>query len=71
MIPLVIAKEESPLMITKLVADQKLKHHLENLGFIQGATIEIISKSRGNVILKIKDGRLAIGEDLARKIFVE
>lgn len=71
MIPLIIAKEESPLMITKLVVNQKTKHHLENLGFIQGANIEIISKSKGNVILKIKDGRLAIGEDLARKIFVE
>lgn len=71
MIPIVIAKEESPLTIAKLVVNQKTKHHLENLGFIQGANIEIISKNNGNVILKIKEGRLAIGEDLARKIFVE
>lgn len=71
MIPLVIAEEEQNLTICKLVADQKTKRHLENLGILQGATIEIIAKNKGNIILKVKDGRLAIGEDLAQKIFIQ
>lgn len=71
MIPLVMAEKETDLKITKLMADQKTKRHLENLGILQGEVVKIISENKGNVILKIKDGRLAIGEELARKIFVE
>lgn len=71
MIPLVMAEKETDLKITKLMADQKTKRHLENLGILQGEIVKIISENKGNVILKIKDGRLAIGEELARKIFVE
>ncbi len=71
MIPLIMAEKEVDLKITKLTADQKTKRHLENLGILQGEIVKIISENKGNVILKIKDGRLAIGEELARKIFVE
>ena len=71
MIPLIMAEKEVDLKITKLTADQKTKRHLENLGILQGEIVKIISENKGNVILKIKDGRLAIGEELARKIFDE
>ena len=65
MIPLIMAEKEVDLKITKLTADQKTKRHLENLGILQGEIVKIISENKGNVILKIKDGRLAIGEELA------
>lgn len=70
MIPLVIAVENTPLEILKVSADDKTKRHLENLGLLKGATITLISKNNGDVILKVKDGRLAINSDLATKIYV-
>ena len=70
MIPLVIAAENTPLEILKVSADDKTKRHLENLGLLHGATITLISKNTGDVILKVKDGRLAINSDLATKIYV-
>ena len=47
-----------------------MKHHLENLGILAGENISVLSASGGNVILLVKNGRLAINKDLAVKILV-
>ncbi len=68
--PIVVAPENIDLRITKILVDEKTKRHLENLGILVNAVIKILSKQDGNVIVKIKDGRLAINKEIALKIFV-
>jgi ferrous iron transport protein A len=49
----------------------KIKSHLQNIGFVLGEEVSIISETDGNLILKIKDGRIAIDKSMALKIVVE
>lgn len=58
------------LKVTKILADEKTKRHLESLGILAGSGVTLISQSNGNIILKIKDGRVAINKQLAMKILV-
>jgi len=71
MIPLIYAQEDANVTIKKVSADEKTKRHLENLGVLVGVQINLVSIHKGNVILKVKDGRLALNQSLATKIFVE
>ena len=57
--------------VMKVAVSDKVKKHLENLGIYKESEIEIVSNNNGAVILKIKEGRVAINQDLATKIFVE
>ena len=68
--PIVIAPENIDLKVTKILVDEKTKRHLENLGILVNAIITILAKQDGNVIIKIKDGRLALNKEIASKIFV-
>ena len=68
--PLNLAPLETELKIVKILSEDKIKKHLENLGILPGQTIMIISTSKGDLILKVKDGRVAINKELAVKIFV-
>lgn len=47
-----------------------MKKHLEDLGFVAGGTVNIVSSLGGNVIVKVKEARVAISEEMARKIMV-
>ena len=47
-----------------------MKKHLEDLGFVAGGTVSIVSSLGGNVIVKVKEARVAISEEMARKIMV-
>ena len=47
-----------------------MRRHLENLGFVAGGEVTLISSLGGNVIVKVKESRVAISEEMARKIMV-
>lgn len=68
--PLNLAPLDTPLKIIKIIAEDKTKQHLENLGILPEQTISVVSTSKGNLILKVKEGRIAINRELAMKIFV-
>lgn len=68
--PIVVAPENTVLKIIKILVDEKTKRHLENLGILVNSEIMVLARTNGNVIIKIKDGRLAINRDTALKIFV-
>ncbi len=70
MIPLPMADVGEELVIKKLNGIQDVKSHLEDLGFVPGAVISIVTVMGGNVIVNVKDSRIAISEELARKIMV-
>jgi len=68
--PLVVAPLNQVLTITKILVDEKTKRHLENLGILKNAQIMVLSQSNGDIIIRVKEGRLAINKDTALKIFV-
>lgn len=68
--PLTIAPAGRELKIIKVLIEEGTKRHLENLGLIAGATLEVLSGDKGSVIVKVKDGRLALNKEVATKIFV-
>ena len=68
--PIVIAPLNQELKIVRIAADEKTKKHLESLGITINGTITVLSSSGGSVVCKIKDGRIALDQDLSAGIFV-
>ena len=62
------AGEENTIL--KVGGSAEVKKHLEDLGFVAGGTVSIVSSLGGNVIVKVKEARVAISEEMARKIMV-
>lgn len=70
MMPLALADVGEENIIKKIGGSQEVKKHLENLGFVVGGTVTIINTLGGNVIVNVKESRIAISEEMARKIMV-
>ena len=70
MIPLVLANPEEPCIIKKLGGTPEVKKHLENLGFNVGSTVTVVTTVNGNLIVKVKESRVAVSEEMARKIMI-
>ena len=68
--PLSMASVGEPLEIKKVGGKEEIRQFLEKLGFVTGGIITIISKVDGNMIVNIKDSRIAIGNDMANKIVI-
>ena len=68
--PLTLAGTGVPLVIQRIGGNAELKQHLSDLGFVVGGEVTVISTSLGNVIVKIKDSRVAISKEMANKIMV-
>ena len=56
--------------IKKIGGSPEVKKHLENLGFVVGGNVTIITMLGGNVIVNVKETRVAISEEMARKIMI-
>ena len=68
--PLSYAAPGEESVIRRIGGSPEVKKHLENLGFVPGGTVKVITALNGNVIVKIKESRVAIDEEIARKIMV-
>ncbi len=68
--PLIIAPENKELTIIKILAEDKIKKHLESLGIVVNSKITILNQSGGNVICKVCEGKIALDRSLATKIIV-
>ena len=68
--PLVIAPLNQELKIIKILTDEKVKKHLESLGITMNSVITVLNQTGGNVICKVKEGRLALDRNIAVKIIV-
>ena len=68
--PLVVAPVGKYVRVVKILADEKTKKHLENLGITIDSVIRVISASGGSVICVVKDGRLALDKEMATKILI-
>lgn len=70
MMPLSMIKEGEPNIIKKVGGKEETRKFLENLGFVTGGTVTVISQTGGNMIVNVKDSRVAIGKDMANRIMV-
>lgn len=70
MMPLTLAEVGEENIIKKIGGRQEVKIHLENLGFIVGGAVTIINTIGGNVIVNVKESRVAISREMAQKIMI-
>ncbi|MBR0466789.1 MAG: ferrous iron transport protein A [Clostridia bacterium] len=70
MMPLLFAQPDEDNIIKRVGGSPEMKKHLEDLGFVAGGKIKIISETGGNIIAVVKDTRIAISREMAGKIFI-
>ena len=70
MMPLTLANIGEENMIKKVGGKPETRKFLENLGFVAGGSVTFISEIGGNVIVNVKDSRVAVSKEMASKIMV-
>ena len=68
--PLCLAEKGEPQIIKKIGGSPEVRQHLENLGFNVGGEVLIVNTLGENIIVKVKEARVALSDGLARKIMV-
>jgi ferrous iron transport protein A len=68
--PLTMAREGETNVIKKVGGKEDTRKFLENLGFVTGGNVTVISEINGNLIVNVKESRIAIGKEMANKIMV-
>ncbi len=68
--PLTLANAGEENIIKKVGGNPDTRKFLENLGFVAGGTVTVISEISGNVIVNVKDSRVAVSKEMAQKIMV-
>lgn len=70
MMPLILADTGEEIIIRKVGGSPEMKKHLEDLGFVAGSAVTVLNTIGGNLIVKIKESRVAISKEMAQKIMV-
>lgn len=70
MMPLTLADAGEENMIRKVGGSDETKRHLEDLGFVAGSNVTVVSSIGGNLIVNVKDSRVAISKEMAGKIMI-
>ena len=70
MMPLVLANSGEENIIRRVGGNAALKKHLENLGFVAGGNVTVISVNDGNLNVNVKESRIAVSREMAHKIFI-
>ena len=70
MLPLTLSDAGQVNIIKKIGGPGEVRQHLENLGFVVGGEVTVISEIGGNVIVNVKESRVAISREMAQKIMV-
>ena len=68
--PLTLAAVGEENIIKRIWGKQEVKAHLENLGFVVGGAVTIINTIGGNVIVNVKESRIAVSREMAQKIMI-
>lgn len=66
--PLALIGEGEEAMVRRVGGNTEVQHHLENLGFVPGSTVKVITMMGGNLIVQVKEARVAISSEMAQKI---
>ncbi len=70
MMPLSLAQQGEENTVKRISGMPEVKKHLENLGFVVGSPVTVVTTLAGNVIVNVKETRVAVSEELARRILV-
>lgn len=70
MLPLSYAEVNEANVIKKVTGNPQMKKHLEDMGFVTGAIVSVVSTVNGNLIVNIKDTKVALDKQLAMKIMI-
>ena len=70
MMPLTFADIEEDNIIKRIGGTPEVKKHLENLGFVVGGNVMVVNRMGNNIIVNVKESRIAISEGMANKIMV-
>lgn len=70
MMPLSMVGAGGSGLVQRISGKEETKRFLENLGFVPGSEVTLISENEGNVIVHVKESRIAIGKEMANKIMV-
>lgn len=68
--PLTLAKVGEVNIIKRIGGKQDVRAHLENLGFVAGGRVSIVNTIGGNVIVNVKESRIAVSKEMAQKIMI-
>ena len=68
--PISFSKAGETVVIRKITGDEKVRQHLAELGFVVDEEVTVVSEAGGNLILKVKDSRIALGLSMANRIMV-
>lgn len=71
MLPLSMVKEGQPCIVGRVGGKDDTRRFLETLGFVTGAAVTVVSAVGGNLIVMIRNSRIAIGRDMANKVLVD
>ena len=70
MMPLTMAEAGREIQIRKIGGKDETRRFLESLGFVPGGFVAVVSEINGNLIVKVKDARVAISKEMANKIMI-
>ncbi len=68
--PLTLAAVGQENIIRKVGGNPQVKKHLENLGFVPGGSVTILTTIGGNLIVSVKEARIAVSREMAQKIMI-
>lgn len=68
--PLTMAREGEVTSIKRVGGKEEVRRHLENMGFVPGTDVTVVTVNNGNVIVNVKESRVAISKEMANRIMV-
>lgn len=70
MLPLSLLSNGESAMVERISGSQEIRNHLKDMGFVSGSDVDVVSSLGGNLIVNIKGSRVALGSDMASRIYV-
>ena len=71
MLPLIYAKTGDVVNIKRVLGKDSVKKHLSEMGFVEGSVVRVVSSHNGDLILNVKESRIALTKEMAEKIMMD
>ena len=68
MMPVTMAAAGETVLVKRIMGKDETRHHLHDLGLMEGDQVTVVQNNKGNLILQVKNGRIALDEQLAMRI---
>lgn len=70
MMPITLANAGEEVVIRRVGGSEETRRFLESLGFVTGGNVTVVSEINGNVIVKVKESRVAVSKEMAKRVMV-